>query len=97
MTTRKPSRRIAGVFNGEMTRPCRTAELTRHFRELIISGGYQPHDKLPTTAEAAREHGVARATVGSIYRQLQAEGLVYTLPREGSYVADRPKTTGGAT
>jgi GntR family transcriptional regulator len=37
------------------------------------------------------EFGIAATTGQKVHRQLRAEGLIYTEPGLGSFVADRPQ------
>lgn len=50
----------------------------------FIRGG----DKLPSCREMALKSGVNPNTVQKAYSQLEAEGLIYTLPKKGVYVAE---------
>src|SRR5690606_8451063 len=55
-------------------------------RQQIASGELPAKSRLPTLVELARRYNVARGTVQAAIRQLTEEGLVYTVPRGGSYV-----------
>ncbi|MFI6903536.1 PLP-dependent aminotransferase family protein [Nonomuraea sp. NPDC050394] len=50
----------------------------------------QPGDRLPSSREIMRRHGVSPVTVSRAIGQLTAEGRVVTRPGAGAYVAQRP-------
>lgn len=56
----------------------------------VLSGAMAPETRLPASRELARSLGVSRITVTNAYAELEAEGLVYTLPGSGTYVAPIP-------
>jgi GntR family transcriptional regulator len=60
--------------------------LADELREAIISGRYQPGDRLPSTMELMASNGVANLTVRGAYRVLVEEGLVETVPKRGFFV-----------
>lgn len=60
--------------------------LADELRESIISGRYQPGDRLPSTTELMASNGVANLTVRGAYRVLVEEGLVETVPKRGFFV-----------
>jgi GntR family transcriptional regulator len=49
--------------------------LADELRQAIISGRYQPGDRLPSTLELMERTGVANLTVRGAYRMLVEEGL----------------------
>lgn len=68
--------------------PRRTsASLFGQIREAIASGRLSPGDRLPTTRELARELGVARSTVATVYARLVAEGLLDGRVGDGTFIA----------
>ncbi|MGH3277236.1 MAG: GntR family transcriptional regulator [Streptosporangiaceae bacterium] len=60
--------------------------LAGELRQAIISGRYQPGDRLPSTLEIMERTGVANLTVRGAYRLLVEEGLVESIPKKGFYV-----------
>jgi len=62
-------------------------QLDTVLRTLILDGVLQPAQKLPSTRELARDLGVSRITVKSVYEQLVAEGYVEARTGSGTYVA----------
>jgi GntR family transcriptional regulator/MocR family aminotransferase len=63
----------------------------------IQSGALEPETKLPASRHLASQLGVSRVTITNAYAELEADGLVYTRPGSGTYVAyplaTPPKTT----
>jgi DNA-binding GntR family transcriptional regulator len=55
----------------------------------IERGELQPRQPLPSETELAREYGVARRTVRRALDILREHGLVVSIERRGTYVADR--------
>ena len=59
-------------------------------REQIAEGSYAPHERLPSESELIESFGVSRITVRQALRDLQKEGLVFTIQGKGSFVT-KPK------
>ena len=64
-------------------------QLEARIAELIISGEMAENEKLPAVREVAKELTINPNTVQKTYRQLEQWGLKYSLPGNGSYVAER--------
>ena len=60
-------------------------------RDRIESGQYAPGSRIPTEAEIIEEFEVARTTARRAIALLRDDGLVYTVPQRGSYVAGHGK------
>lgn len=58
-------------------------------RARIADGTYPPRSRVPSVVQLTAEFGVAAATAQKVHRALRAEGLIYTEPGLGSFVADR--------
>lgn len=65
-------------------------QLAAILRAEITSGKLAPHDPVPSESYLEQEHEVSRATVRKAIALLRDEGLIYTLPQRGSFVAERP-------
>ncbi len=69
----------------------RLASVLRH---RIAHGDLAPGQRLPTVAELAAEHGVARITARQTYAVLAREGLVNSARGRGTFVAEGPAGVG---
>jgi GntR family transcriptional regulator len=61
-------------------------QLADELRQAILSGQYQPGDRLPSTLDIMARTGVANLTVRGAYQLLVQEGLVESVSRKGFYV-----------
>ncbi|MFF5987253.1 FadR/GntR family transcriptional regulator [Prauserella flavalba] len=72
--------------------PVRSAyqQIADQLRELIVSGGLAPGDRLPSEPELGQAFGVGRSTVREALRSLSSQNLVYTSRgvNGGTFVAD---------
>ena len=53
----------------------------------ILSGQYRRDTRIPTETELVETYEVARSTARRAVAALREEGLVYTVPARGTYVA----------
>jgi DNA-binding GntR family transcriptional regulator len=58
-------------------------------RGKITAGELVPGDHLASVAMMGADYGVSRTTVLKALGILRDEGLIYTVPRWGSFVAER--------
>lgn len=56
-------------------------------RRRIESGQYPPDTRIPTESELVEAFEVARTTARRAIAVLREDGLIYTVPQRGSYVA----------
>jgi GntR family transcriptional regulator len=66
-------------------------QIAQIIRRRIGAGEYRPDMRIPTESEIVEEFEVARSTARRAVAVLREEGLVYTVPNRGSYVA-RPSS-----
>lgn len=57
-------------------------------RREIITGVLQPDDKVPSVRDAAGELAINPNTIQKAYRELEAEGYIYSVAGKGSFVAE---------
>ncbi|NMO95982.1 GntR family transcriptional regulator [Paenibacillus lemnae] len=55
---------------------------------IILDQGLKPHDPIPSEGELGTRYGVSRMTSKLALQALQDEGVVYRLPRRGTFLAD---------
>ncbi|MFD5656903.1 GntR family transcriptional regulator [Streptomyces hirsutus] len=58
--------------------------------ERIRSGEYPPGERVPSVVALGEALGISIPTAQKALRQLREDGLTYTVPGLGSFVADRP-------
>ena len=56
-------------------------------RRLILTGVLSPNDKMPSVRELSGQLAINPNTVQRAYRELEAEGYIYSIPGKGSFVA----------
>jgi GntR family transcriptional regulator of arabinose operon len=61
----------------------------------ILSGRYQPGQKLPSEAALVRRFGTSRITVGRALRELHHAGLIHRRAGSGTYLATSGSSDGG--
>jgi DNA-binding transcriptional regulator YhcF (GntR family) len=62
-------------------------QLKQQLTALVDTGALPPGEKLPTVRALAAELGLAANTVARAYRELEAEGVVQTRGRAGTFVS----------
>lgn len=62
-------------------------QIAAQIRERIESGDLEPYDRLPTEKEIVDLYGVARGTARRVMQALREEGLAFTVPARGTFVA----------
>ena len=60
-------------------------------RRLILSGGLAPDHKLPSVRAMASELAINPNTIQRAYRELEAEGYIYSVPGKGSFISPKNK------
>lgn len=57
-------------------------------RQRIQDGTYPPRTRVPSVVALLNEFGIATSTGQKVHKALREEGLIYTEPGMGSFVAD---------
>ena len=65
-----------------------SVQLYMALRDIILSGGLRPGEKLPATRILAREAGVSRTTAIDAVDRLVAEGMAESRVGAGTYITD---------
>src|SRR5690554_1281934 len=63
-------------------------QLYRHIKTDIENGRIQPHERIPSIRQAAKELQLSRTTVENAYAQLSLEGYLYSRNKSGYYACD---------
>ena len=58
-------------------------------RHLLVTKSIQPDEKLPSVRDMASNLAINPNTIQRAYRELEAEGYIYTVPGRGSFAATR--------
>ena len=56
---------------------------------LLVTGVLKPGDKLPTVRGLASQLAINPNTIQRAYRELEAEGYIYSVPGKGSFAAGK--------
>lgn len=68
------------------THPVTRAQLLAYLTDLILDGGLQSGEKVPSERTLATQSGLSRPVVREVLRTLQARGLIETQPGRGAFV-----------
>lgn len=68
------------------------AQLRAAIASRAASGQLEPGEKLPTVRALAADVGLAVNTVARVYRELEADGVVVTEGRRGTFVASTSRS-----
>ncbi len=64
-------------------------QLRDGYRELLISGAIMPGERLPSVRELATQLAINPNTIQRAYRELEAEGYIYSVPGKGAFAASK--------
>ncbi|MCX8064698.1 MAG: GntR family transcriptional regulator [Candidatus Hydrogenedentes bacterium] len=64
-------------------------QIVRQIKYMIASGAIREDDELPPVRVLAQQLVINPNTVAKAYRELEFQGLIYTRPGAGTYVAKR--------
>ena len=85
---------LVNISLGKLTRegqdavpgvPGRYLDIASDLRARILAGEWAPGTNLPRMADLAREYGVNRDTLARAVAILEAEGLLWAVPRAGPW------------
>ncbi|GGP27598.1 GntR family transcriptional regulator [Silvimonas amylolytica] len=66
------------------------SQIRDELREHIVTGRYQPHDRVPSESQLMRQYGVSRITVRQALGDLEKEALIFRVAGKGAFVS-QPK------
>lgn len=62
-------------------------QIKESVRGQMLRGVLQPHDQLPSVRQLAQQAAINPNTIQKAYRDLESEGLLYSVPGKGCFVA----------
>ena len=63
-------------------------QIKDRFRRLMITGALAPGDRLPSIRELSTALAINPNTIQRAYRELEAEGYIYSISGKGSFAAE---------
>ena len=75
---------------GQSNEPRLSHHVYERIFELIVSGEYPEHSRLPSEAELSRRFGASRPVVREALARLRDDGMIASRQGSGSYVQRRP-------
>ena len=60
-------------------------QIKDNYKKLILSGAIAPDEKLPSVRELAARLAINPNTIQRAYRELETEGIIYTVPGKGCF------------
>ncbi|MGI3167564.1 PLP-dependent aminotransferase family protein [Pseudooceanicola sp. C21-150M6] len=87
--TKYPGGALIPTLQVDRSNPARLSmQLATHLRDMILSGELPAGTRMPATRILARDHGVSRTTVVTVYEQLASEGMIVSHVGAGTFVSD---------
>jgi GntR family transcriptional regulator len=62
-------------------------------KNLIISGAVRPDDKIPSVRELAQTLTINPNTIQKAYKDLEADGCIYSVKGKGNFIAPLDKSS----
>lgn len=75
----------------------RWVQVAEELRKRIADGTYQARQSMPSENQLIGEFEIARGTARKVIAHLRDEGVVYTVPRLGTFVAEKSATEPGTS
>ena len=70
-------------------------QIKDNYKRLILSGGLAPDERLPSVRELAAQLAINPNTIQRAYRELENEGIIYTIPGKGSFAGKQQEVDRG--
>ena len=61
-------------------------QIMDELRRMIVAGVFAPDEKLPSVRELAQQLAINPNTIQRAYRELEADGYLYSVPGKGNFV-----------
>jgi len=68
--------------------PTLHGRIREELRERILSGAWQPHDRVPSESALMAQYGVSRITVRQALGDLESARMIFKVPGKGAFVAE---------
>lgn len=68
-------------------------QVREQIRRMIASGAMQAGTRLPTIRQLAADLGLAKGTIERAYELLEADTMIETKGRKGTFVIETPRAT----
>lgn len=62
-------------------------QLYKSIKKMSALGGLEPKEQLPSVRALAQDLGVNPNTVQKAYQMLERDGIIYSVPGKGSFIA----------
>ncbi len=62
-------------------------QICTQIRDQVVSGALRPDEALPSIRNLAKDLKISVITTKRAYEELEREGLIYTVPAKGCFVA----------
>jgi GntR family transcriptional regulator len=66
-----------------------SAQILDQIKYLVVSGSLAPGERIPSVRGLAKQLKLNPTTVARVYRQLEAEEIIYTQPGRGAFIAHK--------
>lgn len=67
-----------------------STQISEQLKYRVVSGALKPGERLPSVRALAEQMQLNPTTVARVYRQLEAEGIIYTHAGSGTFVSGKP-------
>ena len=64
-------------------------QIMEGIRKLVVTDSLAVGEKLPSVRELASKMAINPNTISRAYKELEAEGYIYTISRKGTFVAEK--------
>ncbi len=68
-------------------------QIKEKIKDLIITGAVKPNEKIPSVRELAQMLTINPNTIQKAYKELEAEGCIYSIKGKGNFIAPLDKNS----
>ena len=66
-------------------------QIYTNISKLVLVGGLVTDEKLPSVRQVAKDYGINPNTVAKAYAILEQDGMIYSVPGKGSFIAQNAR------